>query len=360
MISSCSTIFSGSGPTPRRRARRHRTRRGERLVHPRQERRELRAGAGGRASGGRSPSAAPAASTPSRSPCARWACARGQGAHHAAQRLRHHAGHRARGRGARCSSTWTSAGCSISPAAKSGWPPATSGPSCRCTSTGTRSTCPALAALQARFGLALVEDCAQSVLARFGGRRAGTVGAIAATSFYPTKNLGALGDGGALVTDDRGAARPLRLPAQLRSDRPLPARRAGPQQPARRAARRHPRAGVPAAPAPPGPSAAARSRSATSRASATRACAWSPPAPGADPCWHLFPVFVPAARARRLPAPPAGRRRPDRHPLSDAHRGAARARGRAARGARPPGQCAASLARGGVAAHPSLPPRRRA
>jgi dTDP-3-amino-3,4,6-trideoxy-alpha-D-glucose transaminase len=65
-----------------------------------------------------------------------------------------------------------------------------------------------LAALKKDFDLFVVEDCAQGIGAKHGGRAVGTVGQAAGTSFYPTKNLGALGDGGALLTDhDRMATR---------------------------------------------------------------------------------------------------------------------------------------------------------
>jgi dTDP-4-amino-4,6-dideoxygalactose transaminase len=59
-----------------------------------------------------------------------------------------------------------------------------------------------LAWLRQRFALTVVEDCAQSILAGHQGALTGTVGQCAATSFYPTKNLGAMGDGGAILTDD--------------------------------------------------------------------------------------------------------------------------------------------------------------
>ena len=59
--------------------------------------------------------------------------------------------------------------------------------------------------------IALVEDCAQAAGAQRNGRRAGSFGAAAAFSFYPTKNLAALGDGGAVATNDAAVDERVRL-----------------------------------------------------------------------------------------------------------------------------------------------------
>jgi dTDP-4-amino-4,6-dideoxygalactose transaminase len=71
-----------------------------------------------------------------------------------------------------------------------------------------------LLALARDRGLAVVEDACQAVGARYRGRPVGCVAGMGALSFYPTKNLGALGDGGAILVDDAGRAAKLR---QLRN-----------------------------------------------------------------------------------------------------------------------------------------------
>lgn len=141
-------------------------------------------------------------------------------------------------------------------------------------------------------GVLIVEDCAQSILARSRGRGCGTAGAAAAASFYPTKNLGAMGDAGAVLTNDAELAARVRewrdygqrakyhhatagansrldeLQAALLAEAGLPRLERWTARRREIAARyldgiRHPQIGFPAPPA------------------------------GSEPVWHLFPVLVP-------------------------------------------------------------------
>jgi dTDP-4-amino-4,6-dideoxygalactose transaminase len=72
----------------------------------------------------------------------------------------------------------------------------------------------AIAAVARDAGVEVVEDCAQAHGAELNGRRAGTIGRMGCFSFYPTKNLGAFGDGGAIITDDDDLAARVRLVRQ--------------------------------------------------------------------------------------------------------------------------------------------------
>ena len=65
--------------------------------------------------------------------------------------------------------------------------------------------------LAQKHGLKVIEDCAQAHGARYKGRRAGGLGDAAGFSFYPGKNLGALGDGGAVTTNDPELAERIRV-----------------------------------------------------------------------------------------------------------------------------------------------------
>jgi dTDP-4-amino-4,6-dideoxygalactose transaminase len=69
----------------------------------------------------------------------------------------------------------------------------------------------ALAAIAAEAGVPVIEDAAQAIGATFRGRGAGSIGAMGCFSFFPSKNLGAFGDGGLVTTGDDTLAATLRL-----------------------------------------------------------------------------------------------------------------------------------------------------
>ena len=71
-----------------------------------------------------------------------------------------------------------------------------------------------LTAIAARTGIPLIEDCAQAHGASRAGRKAGSWGTLGCFSFYPTKNLGAVGDGGAIVTGNSNLASKIRAMRQ--------------------------------------------------------------------------------------------------------------------------------------------------
>ena len=68
----------------------------------------------------------------------------------------------------------------------------------------------ALKRIKKKYGVLIIEDCAQAHGASYDGIRAGTIGDVGEFSFYPGKNLGALGDGGAIVTDNEILAKKIR------------------------------------------------------------------------------------------------------------------------------------------------------
>ena len=65
--------------------------------------------------------------------------------------------------------------------------------------------------MAAQSGIAVVEDACQAIGATYRGRQAGSMGSAGCFSFFPTKNLGAFGDGGLVATNDPGLAREIRL-----------------------------------------------------------------------------------------------------------------------------------------------------
>ena len=148
-----------------------------------------------------------------------------------------------------------------------------------------------LAALRRDFDCLIVEDCAHSIGAHHEGILTGAIGHAAATSFYPTKNLGAMGDGGAVLTPDRDAAqrvRMLRDYGQIAKDRHTLAGSNSRLDELQAALLR--RVGLEWLPK----WAAARCRNASAYAGgiSNPAITLQGSPPGARSSWHLFPVWV--------------------------------------------------------------------
>ena len=76
----------------------------------------------------------------------------------------------------------------------------------------------AICRIAKRYSLRIIEDCAQAHGAMYKNKKAGTWGDVGAFSFYPTKNLGALGDGGAIITDNDDLAERIRKLRNYGSD----------------------------------------------------------------------------------------------------------------------------------------------
>ncbi len=156
---------------------------------------------------------------------------------------------------------------------------------------GQPADMPALMAIAARHGLAVVEDCCQAHLATCQGRPVGSFGVAAAYSFYPTKNLGALGDGGAITTNDAAlAARLARIRNGGQTDRYRHAEmgvnsRLDDLQAAILGARLS---------WLPGWTSARRTRAAWYRAALAGAPVTVPPECDSGHVYHLFPVLTPA------------------------------------------------------------------
>ena len=75
---------------------------------------------------------------------------------------------------------------------------------------GLPADMPRILAIAERHGLAVIEDCAQAIGAEVDGKRVGAIGTIGCFSFFPTKNLGAFGDGGMITTGDDAVAQRIR------------------------------------------------------------------------------------------------------------------------------------------------------
>ncbi len=180
---------------------------------------------------------------------------------------------------------------------------------------GQMAAMPAIDALCRQAGVPLIEDCAQAHGATLQGRRAGSWGRLGCFSFYPTKNLGALGDGGAVVTSDAALAERLRALRQYGWVRKYEVALAGGVN----SRLDELQAAVLAAKLPRLDAANARRRAIAARYSAALAdlplrC---PPAPGAEHVMHLYVVRTPRRAALQAHLAALGIARDVHYPIAD-------------------------------------------
>lgn len=157
----------------------------------------------------------------------------------------------------------------------------------------------ALGALADEFGVGVLEDCAQSIGAKWRGRSTGTVGAVAATSFYPTKNLGALGDAGAVLTSSPTIAERARALRHYGQSAPYAHDALGLNS--RLDELQAAILGEVLLPRLPEGLRRRRATARRYREEIRHEHIALPPVPaGSDSCWHLFPVLVAAERRTSL------------------------------------------------------------
>ena len=138
-----------------------------------------------------------------------------------------------------------------------------------------------------RHGLRVIEDCAQAHGAIYRGARVGSFGDVACFSFYPTKNLGGIGDGGMVLTNDPDIARKVAIAPGVRVGRPVHKRRPRLEFPPRRVAGRDPPREA--------PDARCRQREERRTGGGIRPCACGirhGPSEKEEGCSHVFHLYV--------------------------------------------------------------------
>ena len=151
----------------------------------------------------------------------------------------------------------------------------------------------AIMAIARKHKLWVIEDCAQAHLARYKGQQVGTFGEAATYSFYPGKNLGAMGDAGAVVTNDDALAEHMTMLARHGGLVKHQHQHRGHQQPARRPAGGDP-VGQAAASAGTGPKRARMPpRSTTPASTRSRMSSCPQVAPDRTHVYHLYTIQHP-------------------------------------------------------------------